>query len=164
MTQRVSRSILVRRPHDEVAAFATDPHQVLDVVPGFARFAVVGADAAGADEGSEEWDVFLEIGTLQVGGRVQVSRPTPTCLEWRAERGTRHRFRLEVAAAGDRHGEAVDDASDASEVTMTLEYSLSGLLMARASEVLARGIVSRHLEAGLQEIRHHLEHGDVLPA
>ncbi len=41
MTQRVTRSVTVRRPHEEVAAFVTDPHRVLEVIPGFARFAYV---------------------------------------------------------------------------------------------------------------------------
>jgi carbon monoxide dehydrogenase subunit G len=151
VSQRVVRSIRVRRPVDEVAAFVTDPHQVLPVVPGFARFAYVGA----AGDGSEEWDVFLEIGTLHVGGRVEVSRPSPYHLAWRSGRGTRHRFDLAV--------EPVDGEPDAALVRMELEYALSGLLMARVSELLAKGIVARHLEAGLEEVRHRLEHGDVLP-
>jgi carbon monoxide dehydrogenase subunit G len=148
VSQRVVRSIRVRRPLVEVATFVTDPHQVLPVVPGLARFAFVGER-----DGSEEWDVFLEIGTLHVGGRVEVKRPSASHLSWQSDRGTRHRFSLEVEPDGD----------DASRVTMDLEYGLSGLLMARISEVLARGIVARHLEAGLEEVRHHLEHGDVLP-
>jgi len=43
---------------------------------------------APADEqtgGTEEWDVFLEIGTLHVGGRVEVTRPSPHHLAWRSE-------------------------------------------------------------------------------
>ena len=147
MTQRVVRSIHVRRPHDEVAAFVTDPHQVLPVVPGFARFAFVSTTGT-----SEEWDVFIEIGTLHVGGRVEVTRPSPYRLAWDSDRGTRHRFSLSVEPDG-----------DGAELVMEMEYRLSGMLMARVSEILAKGIVARHLEAGLEEIRHHLEHGDVLP-
>ena len=150
MSQRVVRSIRVRRPVDEVAAFVTDPHKVLPVVPGFARFAFVRRT-----DDAEEWDVFLEIGTLHVGGRVEVTRPSASHLSWQSDRGTRHRFDLAV--------EPVADDPRAARVRMEIEYSLSGLLMARASELLARGIVARHLEAGLEEIRHHLEHGDVLP-
>jgi len=149
VSQRVVRSILVRRRHEEVAAFVTDPHQVLPVVPGFARFAFVHD----AGPGVEEWDVFLEIGTLHVGGRVEVTRPSVRRLAWESGRGTRHRFSLEVQPVGEH-----------AELTMEMEYSLSGLLMARVSELLAKGIVARHLEAGLEEIRHHLEYGDVVPA
>src|SRR6478735_8918623 len=114
-------------------------------VLGFARFAFV----ARTDE-AEEWDVFLEIGTLHVGGRVEVTRPSATHLSWQSDRGTRHRFDLAV--------EPVSDDPGAALVRMEIEYALSGLLMARASELLARGIVARHLEAGLEEVRHHLEH------
>jgi len=153
MSQRVTRSILVRRSHEDVAAFVTDPHQVLPVVPGFARFAYVddNVDDRGAD--AEQWDVFLEVGTLHVGGRVLVVRPSANQLEWQSDRGTRHSFSLEVEPVGEH-----------AQVTMEIEYGLSGLLMARISEILARGIVVRHIEAGLEEIRHHLEYGDVIPA
>jgi hypothetical protein len=155
VSQRVVRSIRVRRSPQEVADLVTDPHRVLPVIPGFARFAYVGAAADEQTGGTEEWDVFLEIGTLHVGGRVEVTRPSPHHLAWRSDRGTRHTFDLVV--------EPVDDP-DAALVRMELAYTLSGLLMAKVSELVAKGIVARHLEAGLEEVRHHLEHGDVLPA
>ena len=144
MTQRVTRSLTVRRPHDEVAAFVTDPHQVLEVIPGFARFQHVGA---GPSPGQEEWDVFLEVGTLHVGGRVLVAHPTPSRLEWHSRRGTTHAFAM-----------TVEPMVEHSRLTMTLSYTLAGSLAARLSEVVARGIVARHLEAGLEQIRHLLEH------
>ena len=129
MTQRVVRSIRVRRPVDEVAAFVTDPHRVLPVVPGFARFAFVGST-----DGAEEWDVFLEIGTLHVGGRVEVTRPSATHLSWRSDRGTWHRFDLVV--------EPLADDPRAALVRMEIEYALSGLLMA-AAVVVSDAVVSR---------------------
>jgi carbon monoxide dehydrogenase subunit G len=144
MTQRVSRSIMVRRPHDEVAAFATDPHRVLEVIPGFARFEYVGE---GPSPGEELWDVFLEVGTLHIGGRVLVDHPSPHRLEWQAQRGTSHSFAMTVEPVGDD-----------TELTMTLTYSFAGWLSARISEMVARGIAARHLDAGLEEIRHLLEH------
>ena len=70
MGQRLTRGITIRRPHREVAGFVTDPHRFLPVIPGFARFTFVGAAA----EGGEEWDVFLDVGTLHVGGRVLTER------------------------------------------------------------------------------------------
>jgi carbon monoxide dehydrogenase subunit G len=148
MSQTVVRSIVVRCPHDEVARFVTDPHQVLEAIPGFARFSFVGpGDAAG----EEEWDVFLEVATLHVGGRVVVTRPSPSRLRWVGERGTRHSFSLTVEPVGEY-----------SLVTMHLEYSFAGLLMARVSELLGRAIAARHLEAGLEQVRHRLEYGDVV--
>ena len=147
MTQRIRRDIVVRRPHEEVAAFVTDPPQLLGAIPGFARFKHLGP----ADEppGAEHYEVFLEIGTLHVGGRVVVLKPSRNRLEWRSDRGTSHSFAMSVEPVGEH-----------ALVTVEMEYRLSGLLMARAAERLARGIVVRHLEAGLEEVRHLLEYGD----
>ena len=148
MTQRVTRSITVRRAHEDVAAFVTDPHRVLEVVPGFGRFEHVGPSAGDGVEG-EEWDVFLEVGTLHVGGRVLVSHPSVHSLEWHSLRGTAHSFAMTVEPLGEH-----------SRLTMTLTYSLSGLVTARLAEIVARGITARHLDAGLEQIRHLLEHED----
>ena len=148
MTQRVVRAITIRRPHEEVTEFVTDPHRLFEAIPGFARFSFVGKGEA---EGEEEWDVFLEVGTLHIGGRVRVSRPSVNRLEWQAERGTRHSFSFNVEPLGEH-----------ARVTMTLEYTFAGLLVARLTEVLGRGIAARHLDAGLEEVRHLLEHGDAV--
>lgn len=43
------------------------------------------------------------------------------------------------------------------QLTLTLTLTLRGLLMSRIAERLARNIMGRHLEAGVQELRHHLE-------
>ena len=144
MTQRVTRSITVRRPHEEVSAFVTDPHRVLEVIPGFARFAYVGDGPAG---GEELWDVFLEVGTLHVGGRVLVSHPSAHRLEWQSQRGTAHAFSMDVEPLGEH-----------TRLTMSLAYSFTGWVSARVTELVARGIAARHLDAGLEQIRHLLEH------
>lgn len=144
MTQRVTRSLTVRRPHEEVAAFVTDPHRVLEVIPGFGRFSYVGD---GPVAGEELWDVFLQVGTLHVGGRVLVSHPTPHRLEWHSQRGTAHSFSMAVEPMGEH-----------SVLTMSLAYSFTGWLSARITELVARGITARHLDAGLEQIRHLLEH------
>jgi carbon monoxide dehydrogenase subunit G len=148
MTQRVERAITIRRPHEEVAEFVTDPHRLFEAIPGFARFSFVGK---GDVEGEEEWDVFLEVGTLHVGGRVLVRKPSVNRLEWSAERGTRHRFTFNVERLGEH-----------TRLTMTLEYTFAGILVARMTEFLGRGIATRHLEAGLEEVRHLLEYGDAV--
>jgi carbon monoxide dehydrogenase subunit G len=144
MTQHVARSITVRRPHDEVAELVTDPHRVLEVIPGFARFAHVGD---GPLPEQEVWDVFLEVGTLHIGGRVLVEHPSAYRLEWHSQRGTSHTFAMTVEPLGEH-----------SELTMELSYTLAGGLGARVTELVARGITARHLDAGLEQIRHLLEH------
>ena len=147
MAQTVVRAISVRRPYDEVAAFVTDPHCVLAAIPGFARFAFIG-DAPGVP-GGEHWDVFLEVGTFHVGGRVVVTKPSVNRLEWYSVRGTHQELSLVVEPLGDR-----------ARLTMTLRYALQGLVVSRVSELIAKGLVTRHVEAGLQQVRHQLEFGD----
>lgn len=146
MTQTVARAINIRRSYDEVAAFVTDPHCVLAAIPGFARFAYIGPAADGA---GEEWDVFLEVGTFHVGGRVVVTKPSVNRLEWRSVRGTQQHFSMVVEPLG-----------EGARLTMTLRYGLQGLVISRVSELLAMGLVTRHVEAGLQQVRHQLEYGD----
>ncbi len=144
MTQRVTRSITVRRLRDEVAPFVTDPHRVLEVIPGFARFRYV---EPGPVSEQEVWDVFLDVSTLHVGGRVLVSRPSVNRLEWHALRGTAHEFSMTVEPLGEH-----------TRLTMALGYTFTGWISARITEIVARGIVARHLDAGLEQIRHLLEH------
>lgn len=156
MTQRVDRSITIRRPHPEVARFVTDPHRLFEAIPGLARFSLAGSGGGsgggvGQDviEGEEKWDVFLEVGTLHIGGRVLVRKPSVNRLEWTAERGTRHSFAFNVERLGEH-----------SRLTMTLEYAFAGPVVGPLAELLARGIAARHLEAGLEQVRHLLEHGE----
>lgn len=90
--------------------------------------------------------MFLDVGTIHVGGRVVASRPDPCSLTWRSVRGTVHEFSLTVVPEGR------DSRIDA---TMTL--TLAGGASAWVAEQLARSIMARHLEAGLQQLRHYLE-------
>jgi carbon monoxide dehydrogenase subunit G len=145
MTERIVRAINVRRPYDEVAAFVTDPAQALAAIPGFARFSPQGP----GEDGGEEWDVFLEITTFHVGGRVLITTPSPNRIEWTPLRGTSTWFNMTVEPVGEH-----------ARLTMEMEYTLNGLLLARVTELLVKGAVSRHLEAGLQEMRHRLEYGE----
>lgn len=143
MATTVTESLVVRRPVAEVRRLATDPGLVLPIMGGLGRFRKIG-DLPG---GGEEWDVFLDIGTIHVGGRVHVVRHADA-LVWESVRGTRHSARLEV----------VPDPAG-SRLTMTLTVAFVGLLTGPLTELLARGVVRRHLQAGLQQLRHHLEHG-----
>ena len=47
MSTMVERSIVVRRPVDEVAATATDPRVVLPIVGGLGRFSELSTDEDG---------------------------------------------------------------------------------------------------------------------
>ncbi len=143
MTSSARTSVRIRRPVDEVAPFVTDPHQCLPVITGFGRFRHL-RDLP--EEHHQEWEVFLTVGTLQLGGAVDVDLARSRHLIWRSLRGTRHTFDL-----------AVEPVGEESLVTLEMTLSLSGLLMARLAERVGRGIMTRHLEAAAEELRHHVE-------
>jgi hypothetical protein len=144
MGTTVRRSVTVHRPVPEVVEVATDPLVVLPIVGGLGRFEQIDTDASGVGE----WDLFLDVGSVHVGGRVVVERPDPSRLTWHSIRGTHHQLELTVAD-GSMAGESL--------VTIAMSLQLAGFLTGRVAELLASGIMARHLEAGLQQLRHHLE-------
>jgi uncharacterized membrane protein len=143
MATTATESVVVRRPVEEVAKVATDPGVMLPLVAGLGRFEFIRRN----DDGTEEWDMFLDIGAIHVGGRVHVV-PAASQLTWESVRGTRHAMVVEVT-----------DHPDGAEVTMAMTVQLGGLVLGRVAERLARGIAGRHLVAGLEQLRHHLEFG-----
>ncbi|KAA1426198.1 hypothetical protein [Nocardioides antri] len=143
MATTATESVVVRRPLDVVAKVATDPGVLLPLVAGLGRFRFIGR----LDDGTEEWDMFLDIGAIHVGGRVHVVSAAPT-LTWQSVRGTRHSMLVEVT-----------EHPDGATVTMAMTVELGGLVLGRLAERIARGIAGRHLVAGLEQLRHHLEFG-----
>lgn len=129
-------SIVVRRPPADVLRFITDPAELLPHMTGLGRF---------RHHEGDQWDAFLDVGTIHVGGRIVIERGEDR-IEWHSIRGTRHRFRLVVSPEGDD-----------SRLDFTIAFHLAGLVLSRVAELVGRGIAQRHLEAGAQELRHHLE-------
>ncbi len=140
----VARSVLVRRPVDAVAKVATHPEEAFPVVGAFGKFDLIAETA----DGSQEWDLYLDVGTIHVGGRVLVEPPAGPILAWRSRRGTHHSGRIEVSPA---EGGAL--------VTMSVTVEFAGLLAGWFTGLLAQGILGRHIEAGLEQLRHHIEYG-----
>ena len=96
--------------------------------------------------GHQEWDVFLTVGTLQFGGGVDVDLTRERHLIWRSLRGTRHTFDL-----------SVEPVNEPTLLTMEMSITIRGLAMAWMAERISRSIIQRHIEAGVHELRHHLE-------
>ncbi len=141
MTQTLSVTRRVRCPADEAGAFITDMPKLVSTVSGFTRCQFI----SDGDDG-QLWDVFMQSGTIYLGGQVAVTQVDPRRLSWQSVSGTRHSFDARVE---DDHG--------ASRVTLTMSFSLGGRGVGFFSELVGRGIVSRTLEAAAEEIRHHLE-------
>jgi hypothetical protein len=142
----VTRSVLVRGDFADIAKVATDPDVVFAIIGGFGRFENIEKDG----NGSEQWDVYLDVGTIHVGGRVVVEQPSERVLIWHSLRGTHHHARIEASPA-----------EGGAKVSMMISVELAGGLLAGwLTTVLAEGILARHIEAGLQELRHRIEYGD----
>ena len=141
MAQTITVSRHVRRPIEETRAFVTDPHKLLSQMSTLSRCRFIES----TDDG-ELWDVFLDSGAVHLGGRVLITLPDGNRLRWRSVRGTRHSFT--ATAEPDGAG---------SRLTLSLTFSVTGFGIAWVSEMLGRGMVSRNLDAIVEEIRHYLE-------
>jgi len=139
-----TRSVSIRGDFDEIAKTATDPDVVFPIMGGFGRFELIDRYS----DGTQEWDLYLDVGSIHVGGRVAVDAPGADRLTWRSIRGTHHSARLEVSR---------DDGG--ALVTMTVTVELAGrLIVGWVAQFLADGILGRHIEAGLQQLRHRIEY------
>lgn len=141
MTQTVTVARHIDCPLGVSGEFITDPRRMFPEVSTFSRCSFIKS----RDDG-ELWDVYMNSGTIHLGGRVLITPPTGSLLKWRAVQGTRHSFSALVEPDG-----------DGSLLTLTLTFSTTGLGLARLSEWLGRGLAARNLEAAAEEIRHHLE-------
>lgn len=146
MSASASARIHIDRSPDTMLALVHDPRRLLPVITGFGEFTHF-RDLD--DSGRQEWDLIYHVGTLQLGGRIDVDPGRPDGLDWHSIRGTRHTFAITVA-----------DDGGGTRVDLEMRLSLSGLLMARVAERAARGIMRRHLEAAAQQLRHHAEWDD----
>ncbi len=140
----VTRSALVRRPVDEVAKVAIDPDVVFPIMDAFGRFDLITRNP----DGSQEWDLHIDVGTIHVGSWIRVEPPSEYTLVWRWLRGTRHHAHIEVSPA-----------EDGTTVTMAVTIQFAGFLAGWITGRLAQGILGRRIAAGLQQLRHHIEYG-----
>lgn len=144
MSHSVTESIMVRRPGPEVVGAFSDLDNLAPLLVGFSKFQPTGSKRA---EVGAEYEVFLDVGTIHVGGRVVLTDFAPTGrIAWKSVRGTRHNFTLVLEGIGDR-----------TQVTTTMEYEFAGGMLARLSERIGSKIIQRNLCASLEKIRHHLE-------
>jgi hypothetical protein len=141
MTQKVTVSRHVRCPIEKSSAFVTDPHSLLSQMSTLSRCRFIES----CDDG-ELWDIYVDSGTVHLGGRVLITPPDGSRLHWKSVRGTRQSFDA-----------LVEPDNDGTKLTMTLTFSVTGLGIAWISEMIGRGLVARNLEAIAEEIRHHLE-------
>lgn len=144
MAYSIARSVHIRRKPAEVAAVVTRMEELGKYLVGFSRFESVGSKR---NQIGAEYEVYLDIGTIQVGGRVAITDLDESGrLGWTSKRGTRHSFALKTELDG-----------DGSRITISLSYELAGRLLARISERIGGTILARNMEASAEKLRHHLE-------
>ncbi|MDG3011326.1 SRPBCC family protein [Rhodococcus sp. D2-41] len=141
----ITRSVTVHRPVDEVRAAVSRPADVMAVVGEFGRTAPVGE----RDDGPQVWEVFIVIGTMYVGGKVQVEVPADGELAWHSISGIRSSAHLRVTEDG-----------DVARITSTVGFHLDGLLSGMAATVLLRGLIGRYADAVLERLRHRIEYAE----
>lgn len=140
-----TKSIEVNRPYGEVVAAVESIPGVMELVRAFGRAEFLSAH----DDGSEEWNVFIVLGTMYVGGRVVVQSPARGELTWHS-----------VSGIENMTGLAAIPYSDGALVTASVEFEVDGVLTGPLTGWLLRGIVGRYVDALLERLRHHIEYGE----
>lgn len=139
----MSRSIVVRRPVEQVARALADPSELMAVIGDHGRAARVDD----GEDGAEQWEVFLVLGTMFMGGRVRIDEARDGALAWHAVSGFQHDARFEAAGHG----------AD-STITVHFAYRIDGMLTGRLAARLVRGYLGRYAESVLESLRHRIEY------
>lgn len=141
----ITRSVTVHRPLDEVRAVVCRTEDVMAVIGEFGRTSQVEVHG----DGSQVWEVFIVIGTMYVGGRVQVEPPGESELDWQSISGISNHARLEATADG-----------DGTRITSTVGFHLEGMLAGVTASWLLRSVIGRYADAVLERLRHRIEYGE----
>ena len=140
-----TRDVLVRAPVQDVVTAISQPDDLMAIVGEFGRSAYISTRA----DGSQEWVLFIVMGTIYVGGRGLVKCDGEGSVSWRSLSGFEYRARIRAipAQAGTR-------------LEATADLKLEGLIAARVAGFLVRNFMGRHLDATLQRLRHHIEYNE----
>lgn len=141
----VRRSIDVRGPVGAVDDVLADPDAVMAVVTEFGRTRFIVAH----EDGTQEWDVFIVLGAMHVGGRVLVDRLGSGSLTWHSVSGIANT--VSITSAGD---------GDGARIIAGVELWLEGAITGRLTAVLVRSVIGRYLDAMLERLRHRVEYGE----
>lgn len=141
----VHRTVRVRGPVGAVWELLSDREAVMSVVSEFGRTRLITAH----EDGSQEWDVFIVLGAMHVGGRVLVDPPGDGTLTWHSTSGIANSVAMDVAVDG-----------EGSLVTARVELQLEGAITGRLTAVLVRSVIGRYLDAMLENLRHRIEFGE----
>ena len=145
---RVERSISIDRDPKAVFAVVSDPTRYADFFVGITRWEPLDQKKRGI---GARYRVLMQVGSIEAGGIVRVDTwDEPHTIEWEAETGIRQRGSWELV--GDE---------DATDLTLTIEFDLSGGPVGVLVERLTGRIVARNMWATLLAARRILEEENV---
>jgi uncharacterized membrane protein len=144
---RVSSSIKVLAPIDQVFTFVSDPERVLSFMSGVTRWEVEGDRRTGL---GARYRVLFRIGAAEIGGLIEVVEwEEPQELAWTSVLGVdqRGRWRLREVSKG------------RTQVELRMAYGVAGSgLWGWVAERVAAPAVSAHLRRTLAQLRRMIEH------
>ena len=141
---RVERSISVDRDVESVFDFVSDPSRYGDFFVGVTRWEPLSQKKRGI---GARYRVLMQVGAIEAGGIVRVDVwDEPNTIEWEAEQGIRQRGSWNLAESG-----------DSTDLTLAIEFDLSGGPVGALVERLAGRIVARNMWATLLAARRILE-------
>ncbi|WP_182347839.1 hypothetical protein [Tomitella gaofuii] len=140
----MTRSVTVHRPLSASSAVLARPDEVMAVIADLGRTARV----EDAGDGAEQWEVFILLGTMYVGGRVRIGQAGDGVLAWHSESGFHHHARFEAVADG-----------DLSAIRLHFDFRIDGVFTGWLAARLVHGYIGRFADAVLESLRHRIEFG-----
>ncbi len=140
---RISRTIVLARPPNEVFELVSDPKRYPEFFQGVTRWRALGEDlGVGA-----RFRVLMQVGSIEAGGTVRVSEwADAETIAWESEAGIKQRGRW-----------LLEEHPHGTRLTLEIEYSLSGGPAGWLVERMTSRIVGRHAWATLLAARRLLE-------
>ncbi|HYN35722.1 MAG TPA: SRPBCC family protein [Actinomycetota bacterium] len=141
---KVERSISVEREPEAVFDFISDFSKYADFFVGITKWESRSEETKGIDA---LYRVLMRVGSIEAGGTIRVSEwDPPTSIRWEADRGIRQRGSWYLAPN-----------VEGTELTLAIEFDLSGGPVGALVERLAGRIVGRNMWATLLAARRRLE-------
>jgi uncharacterized membrane protein len=144
---RVTASIVIGAPVEQVWKQVSDPARYLHFMSGVTRWEVAGDEPNGL---GARYRMLMRVGSAEVGGLIEmVEWVEPTDLAWTSITGIDQRGRWRLRAESDNR----------TRVEFRLAYGVAGSgVSGWVAERLAAPTVRGHLRRSLQQLKRQVEH------
>ena len=145
---RVTHSVSVAAPPSVVWNFVADPSHYLHFMEGITRWEVVGRRSTGL---GARYRVLMHVGSAEIGGLVEVVEHVPEReLAWSSVVGTEQRGRWRLRPDPAR--------PERTRVELRISGNAAGGVFGQIAGIVARPIISRHVQRSLTELRRQVQH------